>query len=55
MIVIFGLVIGVLLGTYKARKRGGSFGDILQYAAVYGIILGLAGTLITLLVHRLAV
>ncbi|WIY24088.1 hypothetical protein [Parasedimentitalea psychrophila] len=55
MIVIGGLVIGALLGGYKARKRGGGLGDILQYAAAYGIILGLAGMLLTLMVHRLAV
>lgn len=55
MFVIGGLIIGALLGTYNARKRGGSLGDILQYAAVYAIILGLAGMLITLMVHRLAV
>ncbi|NRB16785.1 MAG: hypothetical protein HRU33_04195 [Rhodobacteraceae bacterium] len=55
MIVIGGLVIGALLGSYKAQKRGGGLADILQYAAVYGIILGLAGMLLTLMVHRLAV
>ena len=55
MIVIGGLIIGVLFGTYMARKRGGRLGDILQYAAVYAIILGLAGMLLTLMVHRMAV
>lgn len=55
MIVIGGLVIGALLGAYMARKRGGRLGDLLQYAAVYAIILGLAGMLLTLAVHRLAV
>ncbi|WP_164860799.1 hypothetical protein [Parasedimentitalea marina] len=55
MIVISGLIIGALFGSYMARKRGGRLGDILQYAAVYGIILGLAGMLLTLMVHRLAI
>lgn len=54
MIVIGGLVIGALLGAYAAQRRGGRLGDILQYAAVYGILLGLAGMLVTIVVHRLA-
>ncbi len=55
MIVIAGLILGAMLGAYTARKRGGRLGDILQYAAVYGILLGLFGMLITIVVHRLAV
>lgn len=55
MIVIGGLVIGALLGTILARKRNGSLGDILQYAAVYGIIFGMIGMLVTIAVHRLAI
>lgn len=55
MIVIGGLVIGALLGAYTAKKRNGKLGDILQYAAVYGIMLGLVGMLITIVVHRMAV
>ena len=54
MIVISGVVIGALLGAFSARKRGGRLGDILQYAAVYGILFGLAGMLITILAHRMA-
>jgi len=55
MIVIGGMVIGALFGAYSAKKRNGRLGDILQYSAAYGIMLGLAGMLVTIAVHRLAV
>ncbi len=55
MIVIGGLILGALLGAYTARKRNGRLGDILQYAAGYGILLGLVGMMVTILVHRLAI
>ncbi|WP_167741316.1 hypothetical protein [Parasedimentitalea maritima] len=54
MIVIGGVAIGALLGAFSARRRGGGLGDILQYAAVYGILYGLAGMLITIVAHRMA-
>ena len=37
MLVIGGGILGVLVGGFTARKRGGSTADILQYAAGFGI------------------
>ena len=54
MIVIGGLIIGAAFGAFKAKKRGGSAADILQYAAVYGIIFGLLGMMATIITHRMA-
>ncbi|MEY8799663.1 hypothetical protein AB9K35_04990 [Leisingera sp. XS_AS12] len=53
MIVIGGLLLGALLGAFKARKRGGNTLDMLQYGAVYAIVFGILGLLATLLTHRL--
>jgi hypothetical protein len=54
MIVIGGLVLGVLLGAFTAKRRGGKPADIAQYAAVYGIVFGILGLFLTILVERLA-
>lgn len=53
MFVIGGLVLGTLAGAYTARKRGGRPADMAQYAAVYGIALGLLGLFVTLILDRL--
>ncbi|UWQ48356.1 hypothetical protein K3720_10390 [Leisingera caerulea] len=52
MIVIAGLVLGALIGAMKARKRGGNTLDMLQYGAVYAIVIGILGLLATILTHR---
>ena len=48
MLVIAGLVLGAVLGGITATRRGGRPADIAQYAAVYAILLGLAGLFLTL-------
>ncbi len=52
MLVIGGFVIGALWGGFSARRRGGRPADIAQYAAVYGIILGILGLFATIIIHR---
>lgn len=54
MIIIAALVIGALIGARTAKKRGGALADILQYAAVYAIALGIVGTIVTVLLDRYA-
>jgi len=41
MAAIIGFILGALFGGWRAARRGGDGKDIAQYAAVYGIILGL--------------
>jgi len=41
MLTILAFVVGAIWGTFVAVKRGGNRLDILQYGAVYGIILAL--------------
>ncbi|MDQ7072197.1 MAG: hypothetical protein Q9M48_15950 [Rhodobacterales bacterium] len=55
MIVIIGAVLGLLLGGYKAKKRGGKLADIALYAVVYMIIFTLLALFTTLVIHRLSV
>lgn len=38
MVIIIALVVGGLVGWYRARKRGGNRADMLQYAAVHAMI-----------------
>jgi hypothetical protein len=53
MIVIIAVLLGIALGVLNAKKRGGALADLLQYAAVYAIIFGLAATIVTLILDRL--
>jgi hypothetical protein len=48
-----GLVIGALLGALGARRRGGKTADLLQWAAVGGILLGIAGLVVLLVLDRM--
>lgn len=54
MIIIAAILLGATLGARTAKKRGGVLADILQYAAVYAIAFGIAGTILTLLIDRYA-
>jgi hypothetical protein len=53
MIVIGGIVLGALIGVLAARRRGGKLADMAQYAAGFGIALGLLGLFLTILLERL--
>jgi prolipoprotein diacylglyceryltransferase len=53
MIVIAGLILGVLYGSWTAKRRGGKPADIAQYATVYAIFFCLIGVFLTLVLDRL--
>lgn len=53
MIIIAGLIGGGVLGAMTARKRGGKGLDMAQYAAGYGIALGLLGLFLTIVIERM--
>lgn len=53
MIVIAGLLIGAVSGFFIAKSRKGQKFDIAQYAAVFGLMGGVAGLLATLILDRL--
>ena len=53
MIVLFGAILGAVIGSLLARRRKGKVADILQYAFVYALMFALAGMFVTLFVHRL--
>ena len=43
MIILAGMILGIGVGTYTAKSRGGAKLDVLQYGAVYGIAFTLIG------------
>ena len=52
MIILAGLVLGILIGSFTAKNRGGRGLDILQYGAVYGIAFTLIGLIVTIILER---
>lgn len=52
MIILAGLVLGVLIGTVTAKRRGGKALDIMQYGAGYGIAFCLVGVFLTIVLER---
>lgn len=52
MIVIGGLLLGILIGAFTAKKHGGGRLDMAQYAAGYGIALAMLGMVITIALSR---
>lgn len=52
MIVIVAFVVGAAFGALRAKKRGGNRLDMAQYGAVYGIVLALIATFITIMITR---
>ncbi|MBL4813747.1 MAG: hypothetical protein JKX69_15645 [Rhodobacteraceae bacterium] len=47
-----GLIIGALIGGFRARKRGGTGGDIAQWMAGHAIALCIIGLFIMLFIDR---
>jgi hypothetical protein len=52
MIVLAGMVVGILVGTFTAKNRGGQRLDLVQYGAVYGIAFTLIGVFVTIILER---
>lgn len=50
-----GLLIGALIGVIRARKRGGTTLDLLQWGAVSAIAFGLLGLFALVIIERGAI
>ena len=50
-----GIVIGALIGTFRARRRGGTGLDMLQWGAAFAVIFGLVGLFVLVFIQRAAV
>lgn len=53
MLSVLSLAAGALWGALRARRLGGSPFDIAQYAAVFGLVCALLGTLAGLVLARI--
>ena len=49
-----GFVLGALLGAFRARRRGGTVLDLLQWGAGFGVIFGLIGLFVMVFLLRSA-
>ncbi|MDC0737358.1 hypothetical protein N6L24_03640 [Cognatishimia sp. SS12] len=52
MIVIIAALLGALIGTTTAKRRGGRLPDILQYAVGYALAFTVAGVILTLVIEK---
>ncbi|MEN8891885.1 hypothetical protein [Planktotalea arctica] len=55
MIFTIAGLLGAVLGAFRAKKRGGNWADIAQFAVGHAIAFALIGFILTLIVHRMAV
>lgn len=53
MIAWVAALVGVIVGTVQALRRGGKALDVLQYGAVYGLIFAIIGVVIQIVLIRL--
>lgn len=53
MIVYIAMLLGALIGGWRAWRRKGNRLDIAQYAGVYLIIFGVLGMILTIVLERL--
>ena len=47
-----GMVLGAILGAWRARQRGGTGKDMAQWGIVFAIILGLVGLFVLIFIER---
>lgn len=52
MIILGAALIGVLMGLWTAKRRGGKTLDLLHYAAGYAIAFALIGLIATVIIGR---
>jgi len=50
-----GLLFGAILGALRAKMRGGTGFDLLQWGAVFAMIFGLIGLFILVFIERTAI
>lgn len=53
MIVMIALLIGVLVGIFRARQLGGGPADMAQYAAGFGLLFAAVGLIVAIAILRL--
>ena len=53
MFIFAGLLIGAIWGGVFARRKCGERLDIVQYAAVWGLIGAILGTVLTVVIQRM--
>ncbi len=54
-IPLAGVLIGAILGGFRARTKGGKLLDILQWGSVYAMIFGVIGLFVLVFIERGAV
>lgn len=54
MIYTIAGLLGIVLGAWRAKKRGGNAADMAQFAVAHCIAFLLLGFIITLIIHRMA-
>lgn len=47
-----GLLIGLIFGAFRAKRRGGKIFDLLQWAAVYGMLFAIIGLFVMIFIDR---
>lgn len=53
MIFFPAILLGTLVGWYRAGRRGGNRADKIQYALVHAIMFAILGLFATILIHRM--
>ena len=53
VLVLTALVIGALIGAWRAKRRGGKVLDMLQYAAAHAMALAVLGIFLTIILSRM--
>lgn len=54
MIFYSAIVLGAVIGYIRAARRGGTWFDRLQYAAVHAIFLAIIGLFVTIFILRMS-
>ncbi len=54
MIVIGLAILGVIIGSRTAKKRGGNLWDVAQYGFGYGMAFLIVGMFVTVIIDRIA-
>ena len=47
-----GVLLGLVIGAFRARAKGGTAGDLWQWAAVHALIGGLLGLFLLIILDR---
>jgi len=50
-----GIIIGALIGAIRAKKRGGTVMDMLQWGTAFAVMLGIVGLFVLVFMQRAAV